>query len=250
MGYHMTYWTAGVQTFIVVSDRYEIAFIGNQFELNPYYSVESSIVALNPSNSSSATATIRTSLTPGLMYLRTEAEVRKFPSRDVCDFIDDYCSGSVLDVVGSVGGLFALLQAIHLLLFGRPLFWGLSGSKLITPFGLLGKCSSRDFKRHLKDEYHSKSTVDGSDTIRIAKFLHDFVIEFGPADLDPESHSSRQLVSSPSPSAAKDEDAIGTQVLLMVMGSNTISVRQKDDDSDDDVKRHDYHYHINSVDRV
>ncbi|KAG8730354.1 hypothetical protein FRC11_006902, partial [Ceratobasidium sp. 423] len=160
----------------------------------------SSVIALNSSNSSAATATIHTPLTPGLMYFRTQADVRT-PLDNVCDFIDDYRSGSVLDVIGSVGGLFALLQAIHLLLFGRPLFWGLAGAKLITPFGLFGKCSSTGFKRRLKDEYHIKSTEDGSETIKVAKFLRDFVIEFGPADLDPECHPPRTSSS----------DAPGTQ---------------------------------------
>ncbi|CUA70981.1 hypothetical protein RSOLAG22IIIB_09259 [Rhizoctonia solani] len=38
----------------------------------------------------------------------------------------------------------------------------------------------------LRDEYHSQSGEDGADTIRIVKFLRDFVIDFGPADLDGE----------------------------------------------------------------
>lgn len=48
----------------------------------------------------------------------------------MCDFIDDYRSSTVFDVIGSVGGLFALLQAAHILLFGRPLLWGLAGQLL------------------------------------------------------------------------------------------------------------------------
>ncbi|CAE6479741.1 unnamed protein product [Rhizoctonia solani] len=63
--------------------------------------VESSVTALNSSNLSNATATIRASLTPGLIYFRTQTDVQNSPPGHVCDFIDDYRSGSVLDVIGS-----------------------------------------------------------------------------------------------------------------------------------------------------
>ncbi|KAH7337112.1 hypothetical protein B0J17DRAFT_629705 [Rhizoctonia solani] len=93
-----------------------------------------------------------------------------------CIFASDR-EGSVLDAVGSIGGLFALLQAAHVLLFG---------AKLINPFGLLGICSSRGFKRWLREQYYRPSTFneDGLDSFRTGAFLRDFVIEFGPADND------------------------------------------------------------------
>ncbi|KAH7338280.1 hypothetical protein B0J17DRAFT_661788 [Rhizoctonia solani] len=206
--------------------------------LSLYPIFESSVGALNFSNVNDATATIHASLTPGLIYFRTQADVQSSSPGNVCDFIDDYRSGSVLDVIGSVGGLFALLQAVHLLLFGRPLFWGLSGAKLITPFGLLGKCSSRGFKRRLKDEYHSKSTEDGSDTIHIVKFLRDFVIEFGPADIGLEDRYSRPQ-ATPSATPVAEEDAATAHVPLMLMESDATlaMVQQKDDGAGYDAKR-------------
>ncbi|KAH7338283.1 hypothetical protein B0J17DRAFT_717932 [Rhizoctonia solani] len=153
------------------------------------------------------------------------------PSVNVCDFIDDYRSGTVFDVIGSVGGLFALLQAAHVLLFGRPLLWGLTGAKLITPFGLFGACSSRGFKRRLKDEYHGKSAEDGSDTIQVVRFLRDFVIEFGPADLDPECPSSHQPVTSPTSAVAKEDDA-SIRIPLMAMNSDVAPMHQRDSEND------------------
>ncbi|KDN34196.1 hypothetical protein RSAG8_12702, partial [Rhizoctonia solani AG-8 WAC10335] len=179
--------------------------------LSLYPIAESSVVPLNSSNSEIATATVRTSLTPGIMSLRRQGDVEagnysdNDRSGNACDFIEDYRSGSVVDVIGSVGGLFALLQALHVLLFGRPLLWGLTGAKLITPFGLFGKCSSREFKRRLREEYHSASTEDGSEAIRVGKFLRDFVIEFGPVDPDPELHTSQQSASSPRKVVVGDE---------------------------------------------
>ncbi|KAF8686311.1 hypothetical protein RHS04_00240 [Rhizoctonia solani] len=76
--------------------------------------------------------------------------------------------------------------------YSIPLFWGLVGAKTISPFGLLGQCSSRGFKRRLREEYHIQSTEEGTDTIHIVKFLRDFVIDFGPANLDSESHALQQ----------------------------------------------------------
>ncbi|GAB1524783.1 hypothetical protein RhiTH_007938 [Rhizoctonia solani] len=114
---------------------------------------------------------------------------------NICDYIEDYRSGSVLDVVGSVGGLFALLQTTHVFLLGRPLLWGLTGAKLITPFGFLGTLGSKGFEQRLKDQYQTKPTNDDRDTIRIASFLRDFVLDFGPAM--PEARSRSFFKGSP-----------------------------------------------------
>ncbi|KAH7338273.1 hypothetical protein B0J17DRAFT_417974 [Rhizoctonia solani] len=148
------------------------------------------------------------------MYHRKQADVWDSDGsiKDVCDYIEDYRSGTILDVIGSVGGLFALLQAAHLLLFGRPLFWGLTGAKTITPFGLLGGCTSRDFKQRLKEKYHTKSKEDGADTIRIVEFLRDFVIDFGPADLDLEELPEEETASPCTTLVPGDEESAGTQM--------------------------------------
>ncbi|EUC59287.1 deuterolysin metalloprotease (M35) family containing protein, putative, partial [Rhizoctonia solani AG-3 Rhs1AP] len=196
--------------------------------LSLYPIVESSVVALNSTDREIATATVRTSLTPGLMSLRKQADAQDnmsglYGSDIVCDFIDDYRSGTVVDVLGSVGGLFALLQAMHVLLFGRPLLWGLTGAKLITPFGLFGSCSSREFKRRLREDYHSSSPEDGMETIQIGKFLRDFVIEFGPADLDFEPRPSQQSTPSSPKAVTWDEDTANTQIPLMHLRSDDAS---------------------------
>ena len=64
----------------------------------------------------------------------------------------------------------------------------LTGAKLIAPFGLLGPCSTRSFKRRLRAQYHrsesgaSAYTEEVAETIRLDEFLRDYVIEFGPAE--------------------------------------------------------------------
>ncbi|KAH7338232.1 hypothetical protein B0J17DRAFT_416781 [Rhizoctonia solani] len=152
------------------------------------------------------------------MYFRTQAEQQPLDPMtraEACDFIDDYRSGTVLDVVGSVGGLFALLHTAYVLLFGRPLFWGLTGAKLITPFGILGACSSKAFKRHLRDRYHRHSPDNGGDTIRVDAFLRDFVVDFGPADIDAEHQHVQQSAASSSTLLANDKDGGGVQIPLI-----------------------------------
>ncbi|CAE6454556.1 unnamed protein product [Rhizoctonia solani] len=142
--------------------------------LSLYPIVESSVVALNSSGASGASATISASLTPGLMYLRNQADVRS--SSNVCDFIDDY--------------------------------------------------RSRGFKRRLKEEYHSRSTEGGSETIQIVKFLRDFVIEFGPADLDTENHPLQQ--TDRHSSLSNEEVVAGTQIPLMRMDSDKPRISQNE----------------------
>jgi hypothetical protein len=44
-----------------------------------------------------------------------------------CEVVEDYRSSTAFDALGSIGGLLAILQGLHLLLFGRPLFWGITG---------------------------------------------------------------------------------------------------------------------------
>ncbi|CAE6411539.1 unnamed protein product [Rhizoctonia solani] len=172
---------------------------------------------LSSSDSNVATAAIRPTLAAGLMYHQHQALAGTWGAAipwNVCDYIEDYRSSTILDVIGSVGGLFALLQAAHLLLFGRPLFWGLTGAKTISPFGLLGGCYSRGFRRRLREQYHGTSNEDGTDTIRIVKFLRDFVIDFGPADLDPEERLDSVAAPSSCTLVANGRDYASKQIIV------------------------------------
>ncbi|KAF8692580.1 hypothetical protein RHS03_08593, partial [Rhizoctonia solani] len=203
--------------FALVKGNIRLTYFKDYRHRSLYPIVESSVAPLNISGDAIALATIRLTLSPSLMYYRNEAAIQEggVPVDNVCDFIEDYRSSTILDVIGSVGGLFALLQAAHLLLFGRPLFWGLVGAKTISPFGLLGQCSSRGFKRRLREEYHIQSTKEGTDTIHIVKFLRDFVIDFGPANLDSESHALQQSRPSSPRVETHEESAAEAQTPLM-----------------------------------
>ncbi|KAF8601921.1 hypothetical protein BDV93DRAFT_524467 [Ceratobasidium sp. AG-I] len=121
----------------------------------------------------------------------TQADLAKDIPVRLCQVVEDYRVNSAFDVLGSIGGLLALLQGIHILLFGRPLFWGLLlGSKLITPFGLVGKLATKGFRQRLRKHYYPSSIQSAEDvrtaaytqdTINITEFLLDYVLDVGPA---------------------------------------------------------------------
>ncbi|KAG8711668.1 hypothetical protein FRC09_020480 [Ceratobasidium sp. 395] len=110
------------------------------------------------------------------MYLNSPADVRKDKTGKsdmptLCALIEDYRSSTIFDAIGSIGGLLALLQGLHILLFGRPLFWGFAGQRL-------------------RERYHRQptggQTDDPSERFRMNTFLRDFVVNLGPADVDNE----------------------------------------------------------------
>ncbi|CAE6438594.1 unnamed protein product [Rhizoctonia solani] len=200
------------------------------FNLDPTYTTLSlyPIVDLGMSNYSTrniASARISTKLNPGFVYFRDHVAPPYRAPHDTCDLIEDYRSSTVFDVIGSVGGLFALLQSINIFLFGRPLFWGLNGAKLISPFGLLGGFSSKNFKRRLGEQYHTKSNQDNSVPVKIrtSAFLRDFVIDFGPADIDPEQYALYPSESSSPILRSEQGDIPDPLIPLEEMGFNSAS---------------------------
>ncbi|KAF8593722.1 hypothetical protein BDV93DRAFT_566212 [Ceratobasidium sp. AG-I] len=153
-------------------------------------------------NSTLATASISLSFQQKMSLLTSRGSYQstKFTDMEICDYIEDYRSSTVFDIVGSVGGLFALLQSLHVLLFGQPMLWGLTRAKLIAPFGLFGVLSTRGYKKRLREQYHQPAlTPDPSpaEVIRMSAFLRDFVIDFGPADVE-SKHDSVDTKIEPS----------------------------------------------------
>ncbi|QRW06422.1 monovalent cation/proton antiporter-2 (CPA2) family protein [Ceratobasidium sp. AG-Ba] len=119
---------------------------------------------------------------------------------NVCDYVQDYRTSTFFGIIGSVGGLFAILQAWHVLLFGRPMLWGLLGAKLVTPFGMLGACSSRSFRRRLREQYyHTPDCTKSEENMRVGAFLRDFVIDFGPAGAEDDREESTRAVDRQGP---------------------------------------------------
>jgi len=88
-----------------------------------------------------------------------------------------------LAAVSSIGGLLAALQGLHVLLFGRPLWWGIFGIQLIDPFGIFGTAFSRGAEERMVSRYgyipHSP-TDDSTGAHSLGLFLSEFVMEVGP----------------------------------------------------------------------
>ncbi|CAE6480878.1 hypothetical protein ACGC1H_005243 [Rhizoctonia solani] len=130
--------------------------------------------------------------------------------------------------------------ALSSMLLDQPLLWGVTGAKTITPFGLLGGCSSGGFKRRLREEYHI-SGEGGTDTIRIVPFMRDFVIDFGPADFDPEQRSPRSPAVL-SPTQEEDNEYLDvTQIPLMQMDPHTGAEPPRESDIEDINRSYDHH---------
>ncbi|KAJ1301879.1 hypothetical protein OPQ81_000719 [Rhizoctonia solani] len=129
---------------------------------------------------------------------------------NLCEITEEYRIGNAFDILASIGGLLALFQGMHVLCFGRPLFWGLFGAKLISPFGIFGKCTGdREFRRRLRERYHrpiaAQNTHSGGhqvpdeESVNISRFLLDFVIDMGPASIPPQTTVRDRSDSSPEP---------------------------------------------------
>jgi hypothetical protein len=99
----------------------------------------------------------------------------------------EYRTHTFLSALTSIGGLLAVFQGIHLLCFGRPLFWGLFGSKLLDPFGIFGRLSNG-----LQEKIRKKYISEPSNTLDLRSFLNDFVIEMGPLDPEKQDGSGRE----------------------------------------------------------
>ncbi|KAH7337110.1 hypothetical protein B0J17DRAFT_454382 [Rhizoctonia solani] len=190
-------------------------------------------------NNTRTTATLRVTFKPAYVYSRDRKAFQDIdratrePIRheEWCTFIQDYREGNVFDVVGSIGGLFALLQAAHVLLFGRPMLWGLTGAKLLTPFGILGACSSRNFRRRLREQYHREPTEDNPETLRIGAFLRDFIIELGPAEgeYNPPAGTSSGILGSPTRPIDIGKNSADSQVPLLSLGLRESPSLEKSD---------------------
>ena len=120
--------------------------------------------------------------------------------------ITDYRQNTFIDALSSIGGLLATLQGLHILVFGRPLWWGFFGaqfdcpifftrslnvtchlfigSKLLNPFGIFGaSSSSKDVRDQMVLHYGyipSSSDKDCKAARSLGLFLNDFVMDLGP----------------------------------------------------------------------
>ncbi|KAF8596634.1 hypothetical protein BDV93DRAFT_570893 [Ceratobasidium sp. AG-I] len=155
----------------------------------------------------------------------TQAALEHVSNQSLCHVVEDYRSSSPLDLLGSIGGLLALLQGIHIFFFGRPLFWGLFGAKLISPFGIFGRMATESFRQRLAEHYGAfgveattiandadveagaaiQGAVRAQDTIDMTQFLLDYVLDMGPAI---NQHSRRESPDPELPRSSLEMDEL------------------------------------------
>ncbi|KAG8717306.1 hypothetical protein FRC08_007724 [Ceratobasidium sp. 394] len=154
----------------------------------PFFPITTTqIVPFQVSNTSTATGTVTPIFRPRFAAFRDEGLFHSLVGDsgfETCDYIEDYRTSTIFSALGPIGGLFALLQSFHAFLFGRPILWGLTGAKLISPFEFFGLFTSKGFKRRLRENYYSAPLEGAEETFRVDAFLNDFVIDFGPAFMD------------------------------------------------------------------
>ncbi|CAE6470412.1 unnamed protein product [Rhizoctonia solani] len=140
---------------------------------------------------------------------------------ELCEVTEDYRTTSAFDILASIGGLLALLQGVHILIFGRPLFWGMFGAKLIAPFGLAGNLATNAFRKRLQERYHIPAQTrgqaePGSDPngpqpdvkIDMTQFLLDFVVDMGPASVPTSTRGMHGDESSDTDAEENDNKSI------------------------------------------
>ncbi|CAE7127980.1 unnamed protein product [Rhizoctonia solani] len=214
-GQYMSFKTQVAQRRFIVSSPLWDSITGSDptYSTTTFYS--SSTIRREPLRVNTTSADSNTTLhATGLIYWPSYLAASKNMIQSqtegqapLCEITEDYRTTSTFDILASIGGLLALMQGIHILLFGRPLFWGMFGSKLITPFGLVGRLATNGFKKRLQERYHppqpsSQAGPWQSDTndpratanVDMTQFLLDFVVDMGPA-------------SAPVPNREDDDDS-------------------------------------------
>ncbi|KAG8779996.1 hypothetical protein FRC12_023596 [Ceratobasidium sp. 428] len=192
----------------IVSSFFHDVIVGNY----PNYLT----VNLRPIATVSTLARTNSSIAGGLIFPATQgssammdADIGLSDARSYvgCEVIEEYRDSSAFDILGSIGGLLALVQGIYIWLVGRPLLWGLTGAKPISPFGLMGSFTLPGFRKRLREHYHTSasdcdnlkqdsSLEQDEDRIRMVAFLLDYVIDMGPLNLptnDQDEHLVRRI---------------------------------------------------------
>ncbi|KAG8857624.1 hypothetical protein FRB96_005642 [Tulasnella sp. 330] len=105
--------------------------------------------------------------------------------------LEEYRESTVVAGLGATGGLYAILDLIFGILFGRPLVAIISGSKYISPFGLFVTVFGASTMRHkVKKRYPELESTDRAQrSVSTSDFLHDFVLDFGPGVSQPSMFS-------------------------------------------------------------
>ncbi|KAF8686924.1 hypothetical protein RHS03_10036, partial [Rhizoctonia solani] len=220
-GWHTVYKTYYAKRRYIISSPLIDSITGSDPTYDTTFFFPASVLTKQPVQVTNSSGVLSTELVAtGVIYEPTFLESSEklpisgfrpgqIPRDDLCEITEDYRVTGTFDMFASIGGLLALLQGVHILLFGRPLFWGMFGAKAITPFGMMGNLATKSFKKRLQERYHiprqgtranSEQSHGGSQPndragvdIDMTQFLLDFVIDMGPASVpDHEEEDKNQ----------------------------------------------------------
>ncbi|KAG8989837.1 hypothetical protein FRB90_002053, partial [Tulasnella sp. 427] len=109
------------------------------------------------------------------------------------EIYEEYLEKTVLTGIATTGGLYTAFNIVYTLLFGRSLLSAFTGGRPIGPFGKITSIlQTNSFRRGLQSHYPG---IDGTDqskkAVATTNFLHDFVLDLRPLDLEP-SYESRK----------------------------------------------------------
>ncbi|KZP24969.1 hypothetical protein FIBSPDRAFT_929535 [Athelia psychrophila] len=113
---------------------------------------------------------------------------------------------SVVHILSNLGGLFAFVEAIFALIFGRTIMAIVFGTRAISPFGLLGIVTRNRFKKLIHEQYpriHEDIERGG-----MAAYVSEVAIDAGLMDVPPVNGQTGSSLSSHIGHEPEGEDAI------------------------------------------
>ncbi|KZP24966.1 hypothetical protein FIBSPDRAFT_950668 [Athelia psychrophila] len=113
---------------------------------------------------------------------------------------------SVVHVLSNLGGLFAFVEAVFALIFGRTIMAIIFGTRAISPFGLLGIVTRNRFKKLIHEQY--PRIQEDIERGGMAAYVSEVAIDAGLMDMPPVTGRTTTSPSSHTGHEAEGEDAI------------------------------------------
>ncbi|KAF7986324.1 hypothetical protein HWV62_35298 [Athelia sp. TMB] len=127
-------------------------------------------------------------------------------------------------VTSSIGGIFAFLDGVFSLIFGRAIMAILFGSRAISPFGLLGVATRNRLKRLVREQYPARQEdIENGGRPGMAAYISEVAIDSALMDKSPASSSRSSLHSSRSGNEGREE-TFGTEHTQTVISSSYLQL--------------------------
>ncbi|KAF7986327.1 hypothetical protein HWV62_35304 [Athelia sp. TMB] len=136
------------------------------------------------------------------------------------------------DVLANIGGIFAFVDGIFSLIFGRTVMAILFGSRAISPFGILGIVTRNRFKRLIHEQYPAmQEDIENSGRLGMAAYISEVAIDAALIDESPASSSRSSLHSSRGDDESCGE-TIGMGHMQTISSSNYLTLLYETEELD------------------